>query len=363
MELLNTKFDASTPNTATYFRAPTGQRVRSVICGSEGATIFPTGPSSSLTWSMSNIPAFTEIYVKFRIGFIDSWKGEKATISINGVSVWTQASTSDQLNHNIFVCGKTTQSDEFETVERRLRLSGPASALSVVISSTKTQPGISSNPSDGFWILSQFVVYALGGNGAALPVNVNGAIVNNNAGPAKPPPPPGPVYQTVYKSAFVAGVDSGWVDKFNRAVLPYACGTQGLTIRQGTSNYLQITTPAVSFAFNRIRLTLSFGFIDSWDGEAGIITVKGQEVWRQTSAAPAIGASAASITASGHTSQICGMADRPPRTFDRFVTVVREMVMAAPPDRRIVVNVKSTLDQSIDDESFVISNVQIEVSP
>jgi len=112
----------------------------------------------------------------------------------------------------------------------------------------------------------------------------------------------------------------------------------------------------------KIRLSLTFGFIDSWDGEAAIITINGQEVWRQTSSSAALGATAAAITASRHTAEICGSSDRPPRTYDLIMQVQRDLVISPPADGKITIRVSSTLDQPIDNESFVISNIKIEAS-
>jgi hypothetical protein len=305
---------------------------------------------------MNNIPTFTEIYVKVRFGFIDSWEGEEAFITINGVDVWRKASTSDQGIHTIHVCGRTTRTDGFETIERRLRLSGPARALTIVIGANLDQ-GIDNE----FFVVSEFIVYALGGNGVRVPIDTNGVIVNNNQVPRVTPPATS--WQTIYTSSFTAGTATDWVNNANRRVLPYMCGTEGLTIRQGTNNYLQWRSPALTFTPTKVRIMLRFGFLDSWDGEAAIITVNGQEIWRETSTAPPAGANVAAITASGHTTQVCADASRAPRTHDRFVDVSREIDIPAPADRRVIVRVTSTLDQPIENESFVIRNIRIDASP
>jgi len=330
--------------------------VRRLTCGSEGGSISPSGPRGTLTWSLAGIPSFTEIYLKVKFGFIDSWEDEEAFITVNGVRIWSKKSTTDQGNHNIHVCGRTSRTDELETIERRLRLTGPATSLTVVVGSNLNEP-----VENEFFIISEFVAYALGGNGAPAPVganpNNNNNINNNNANNANN----AGTWQNVYRSAFSAGAPTGWVDNANRAVVPYSCGAEGITLRQGARNYLQWTSNPIAANYNRVRVSLRFGFLDSWDGEAATVTVNGQEIWSQTSTAPAEGASQATITASGHLAHVCGAGGRPPRSNDRFVAVSREIDITPTGDRRIVVRVGSGLDQDIDNESFVIGNVIVDV--
>lgn len=355
MELLNTNFDSA--QAASYFRPSTGQTVRRITCGSEGGSISPSGPRGTLTWTMSRVPSFTEIYVKIKFGFIDSWENEEAFITVNGVRIWSKTSTTDQGNHNIHVCGRTSRTDELDTIERRLRLTGPATSLTVVVGSNLNEP-----VENEFFIVSEFVVYAHGGNGAPAPVGGVANIGNNNNLPDNSVNNNAGTWQNVYRSAFSAGAPTGWVDNANRAVVPYtSCGSEGVTLRQGANNYLQWTSDPIAANYNRVRVSLRFGFLDSWDGEAATVTVNGQEIWRETSTAPAEGANQATIAASGHIAHVCGAGSRPPRSNDRFVSVVRELDMVPTGDRRIVVRASTGLDQDIDNESFVIGNVIVDV--
>jgi hypothetical protein len=345
IELLNTNFDGN--EASNFFRPSTGQRVRTLTCGSEGGSISPSGPRGTLTWTIGGTPTFNEIYVKIRFGFIDSWESEEAWVTVNGVRIWSQISTTDQGNHNIHVCGRTSRTDELVTIERRLRLSAPATSLTIVIGSNLDQ-----EVDNEFFIVSEFMVYAHGPAGAPAPTGANAG--NNqqqqqNQG-----------WQNIYTSAFAANTPSGWVDNANRAIIPYTCGTEGLTLRQGINNYLQWQSPAIGFNYNRARVSLRLGFLDSWDGEAAIITVNGQEIWRQTSTAPAANANQQTIQASGHTSNVCADGSRPPRSNDRFVDVAQEVSLVPTNDRRITVRVYSTLDQDIENESFVISNIRVD---
>jgi len=121
------------------------------------------------------------------------------------------------------------------------------------------------------------------------------------------------------------------------------------------------SAPLAGGAATRVRVSLRFGFLDSWDGEAAWITVNGQEIWRQTSTTPQVGATPQAITASGHVANVCGDSTRPPRSNDRFVDVVRDTDLAIPSNGVVTVRVGTGLDQDIDNESFVISNVRVEV--
>jgi len=344
IELLNTNFDST--DSASFFRPTTGQTVRTLTCGSEGGSISPSGPRGTLTWSIANAPTFSEIYVKIRFGFIDSWEGEEAYVTVNGVRIWSKTSTTDQGNHNIHVCGRTSRTDELATIERRLKLSAPATGLTVVVGSNLDQA-----VDNEFFVISEFVVYALGGDGPRAPTTTGSNNNKNNVG-----------WQNVYTSNFAAGGPSGWVNNANQAVQVYTCGTEGATLRQGIRNYLQWQSPSIGFNYNKVRVSLRFGFLDSWDGEAATITVNGQEIWRQTSTAPQAGANQATITASGHISQVCADGSRAPRSNDRFVSVSSEIDIVPTADRILTIRVTSTLDQDIDNESFVISNVRVDVS-
>jgi len=347
IELLNTNFDGN--EAANFFRPSTGQSVRSITCGSEGGSISPSGPRGTLTWTISGTPTFTEIYVKIRFGFIDSWESEEAWVTVNGVRIWSQTSTTDQGNHNIHVCGRTTRTDELVTIERRLTLSNPATSLTVVIGSNLDQ-GVDNE----FFVVSEFMVYAHGPAGARAPTVAE--VANNNNQQQQQ----NQAWQNIYTSSFAGNTPSGWVNNANRAIVPYTCGAEGLTLRQGANNYLQWQSSAIGFNYNRVRVSLRLGFLDSWDGEAAIITVNGQEIWRQTSTAAAAGANQQAIQASGHIANVCADGARPPRSNDRFVDVVREVNLVPTGDRRITVRVYSTLDQDIDNESYVISNIRVD---
>jgi len=347
IELSNTDFD--TPEKSKIFRPSQGQTVRRLPCGSEGASVSPSGPRGSLTWSVNGAPTFTEIYVKVRFGFIDTWQGEEAFISVNGVKIWTKTSTIDRGTHNIHVCGRASRADELVTIERRLRLTTPAQALTVVIGSNSNQ-----NVDAGFFVVSEFVVYAHGGNGAPFSPSSVSNVVNVVNDPAS-------TWETVYTSSFTAGVQSGWTDVFNNAVLPYTCGSEGLTLRQGTNNHLQWQSPVIGFNYDKVRIYMRLGFIDSWDDETATLTLNGQEIWHEISKAAALNASPQVVAASGHTSQVCGDSSRAPRSNDRFVDVARQADIVPTNDRRITLRVSSNLDQPIDNESYVISNIRVEV--
>jgi len=356
-ELINTKFDDQTA--ASYFTPTAGQQVRRVTCGNEGGTISPSGPRGSLTWTMRNLPIFTEIYVKVRFGFIDSWEGEEAFITVNGVDIWRRTSTTDQGNHNVHVCGRTTRTDEFATIERRLRVSTPSTQLTIIIGSNLDQAA-----DNEFFVISEFIVYANVGNGAAAPTggnvvgnagNVANVINQNNQGNQAN-------WINVYRSDFQLGTPSAWINNNNAAVSPYVCGTEGIVLRQGgRGNYLQWVSAPIATAATRVRVSFRIGFIDSWDGEAAWVTVNGQEIWRQRDNSPAAGADEAAIANSGHLANVCGDGSRPPRSNDRFMSVEQPANIQLPANGRITVRVGSGLDQDIENESFVISNIRVDV--
>jgi len=343
IELINTIFDSSA--TAAFFSPSAGQQVRRLTCGNEGGSISPSGPRGTLTWTINNIPTFTEIYVKVRFGFIDSWENEEAYITVNGVDIWRKRSTTDQGAHNVHVCGRTERTDELVTIERRLRVNQPSTQLTIVIGSNLDQP-----VDNEFFAISEFVVYALAGNGSPAPTG--GAVNVANQGS----------WQNIYRSDLQLGQPSPWRNNNNQAVTPFVCGAEGPVVRQGgKGNYVQWISTVLPFAATRVRVSLRLGFLDSWDGEAAWISVNGKEIWRETSKAPEAGVSAQAIADSGHTANVCGDGSRPPRSNDRFLNVNQESDIALPANGMVTVRVGSGLDQDIDNESFVISNVQIEV--
>jgi len=329
IELLNTDF--TDRNAANYFRASTGQTVRRLTCGSEGVSLSPSGPRGTLTWSLSSIPEFTEVYLKIRFGFIDSWENEEAFITVNGADVWRKRSTTDQGNHNVHVCGRTTRTDEVETIERVFKLTSPSRSITIVVGSNLDQP-----VDNEFFVVSEFVVYVLGNTGVPA---VNGGI----------PPAQQGRWETVYTSRFTSGAD-GWVTQAGQPATPYVCGSEGASIRQGgNQNYVQWQSAPLQ-AFSKVRVTIRFGFIDSWDGEAAWVLVNNREVWRETSLADQ----------TRHPTNTCGDSSRPPRSNDRFTTITREIDVPAG-TTTVTVRAASALDQTVDNESFVLSSVRVEV--
>jgi len=341
--LVNTNFDSS--SAAAWFSPSAGQQVRRLTCGNEGGSISPSGPRGTLTWTMNNIPTFTEIYVKVRFGFIDSWENEEAYITVNGVDIWRKRSTTDQGTHNVHVCGRTERTDELVTIERRLRVNQPSSQLTIIVGSNLDQP-----VDNEFFVISEFVVYALAGAGSPAPTGGNVKPVNNGQ------------WQTIYQSDFQLGQPSVWRNNNNAAVSPFICGAEGPVIRQGgKGNYVQWTSAVLPFTATRVRITLRIGFLDSWDGEAAWVQVNGREIWREISTAPQAGASVQEIADSGHTANACGDGARPPRSNDRYMNISPEMDIAIPANGMVTVRVGSGLDQDIDNESFTISNIRVEV--
>jgi len=331
IELLNTEF--SDKNTASYFRPSTGQTVRRLTCGSEGVSISPSGPRGSLTWSLSAIPQFTEVYIKIRFGFIDSWEDEEAFITVNGADVWRKKSTTDQGGHTVHVCGRTTRTDELETIERALKLTAPSTSITVVIGSNLDQP-----VDNEFFVVSEFIVYVLGSTGAP--------VIQNGIPPALPAQAR---WETVYNSKFTSDAD-GWRTQAGQAATLFTCGSEGATIRQGgNGNYVQWQSSTLQ-PFSKVRVTIRFGFIDSWDGEAAWVLVNNREVWRETSLA----------NQTQHPTNTCGDSSRPPRSNDRFTTITREVDVPAG-TTTVSVRVASALDQDITNESFVLPSVRVEV--
>jgi len=328
IELLNTDF-SDAQNAPSFFRPTSGQTVRRLTCGAEGPSISPSAARGSLTWTLSSIPSFTQVYLKVRFGFIDSWENEEAFITVNGADVWRKRSTTNQGNHNIHVCGRTSRTDEFETIEKVFKLTAPATSLTIVVGANLDEA-----VDNEFFVVSSFVVYALESKSDTTP-------------------PAAPVasgrWENVYTSRFTAGAD-GWVTQATRPATVYTCGSEGASIRQGgNGNYVQWQSAAIK-AFTKVRVTIRFGFIDSWDGEPAWITVNGKEVWRETSTA----------NAQQHPTNTCGDNSRPPRSNDRFTTIVREVDVPAS-TTRVTVRATSSLDQAVDNESFVLSNVRVEV--
>jgi len=332
IELLNTDFSDS--KAATYFKPISGQTVRLITCGSEGASISPSGPKGSLTWSMSNIPKYTDVYMKVRFGFIDSWQNEQAFVTINGANVWQKKSTIDQGNHTAHVCGRTSKTDEMTTIENVLQLNSAATSLTVVIGANLAQ-GVDTE----FFVVSQFSVYALAGNGQSL---VDNGIPSVASSPA--------TWATVYTSKFSTDAD-GWLTQSGQAATRYTCGTEGPSLRQGgNGNYIQWQSATNLKAFSGIRVTIRFGFIDTWDGESAWLLINGQQVWKNSSIA----------NAATHPTNVCGDNSRPPTTNDQFVTIVAELNVPVA-TTSVTVRVVSNLDQSVSDESFVVSSVLVEV--
>jgi len=333
VELVNTDFESI--QSSTWFKSSSG-KINRIICGSEGVTISPSPSRGTLTWQMQAVPTFTEIYVKIRFAFIDDWKGEEGYITVNGIEIWRKKSTKDQGTHNVRVCGRTQVTDEIVTVERRVRITGSSNAVTVVMGANTAQVD------QAFFAISGFVVYILAGNGSPAPTG--GEVVQGT-------------WNTLYQSNFVNGAPSDWVDKAGNPVVSMTCGVEGAVIRQGKDNYLQWSgTPAGQF--KRVRVSLRFGFLDSWDGETATITVNNKEIWKMASKAATTDAD---LSSSSHTTEVCGDGSRPPRSLDRFVNVLSEIEIPPPADGRVTVRVTSDLDQDINNESYVIENVKIEV--
>lgn len=280
-----------------------------------------------------NIPQYTEVYIKISFGFIDSWENEEAFITINGADVWRKRSTTDQGKHTEHVCGRTTRTDELEIIQNVFKLKAPATSLTIVIGSNLDQA-----VDNEFFVVSEFVVYVLGGPGKPADQSGVQSVV-----------PAAGRWDTVYTSKFSSDSD-GWRTQSGQAATRYTCGSEGPSIRQGgNGNYVQWQSQNLN-AFTKVRVTIRFGFIDSWDGEAAWVLVNNREVWRQTSLADQ----------TQHPTNTCGDNTRPPRSNDRFVDIVREIDVPAG-TTVVTVRVASALDQDIINESFVVPSVRVEV--
>jgi len=119
-----------------------GNQVTVMTCGNEGIVVRQ-GKDNYLQWTGTGALQFTKVRISLRLGFLDSWDGESAIITVNDREIWRQSSIAaadrapvPTIGHTIEVCGDGSRPprslDEFVDVRAEFGIPVPADGKIVV---------------------------------------------------------------------------------------------------------------------------------------------------------------------------------------------------------------------------------------